>query len=117
MTMSEPSCIDLRTTLADVEDAYEWYLQTTQDTDEVFRIEFDDGSTVDIYPTAYGDWHRAMYANRFRNLFVELVNVRFHGCASGLACIESRFSNGGTFYFDPASITNLYYVPFEQSNF
>lgn len=116
MRMSEPSCIDLRTTLADVEEAYEWYLQTTLDTDEVFRIEFDDGTTVDMYQTSDG-WNRAMCANRFRNLFVELINVRFFECPSGLACIESRFSNGGTFYFEPANITNLYYVSFEQSNF
>ena len=111
--MSEPTILNLQTTIEDVADAYEHYKQTASD-DEVFRICFDDGSIIDICDDSRG-WDRATYTNKLRTVFAEVINIVFRSNPSGLDRIESRFSNGGTIYIFPEHITDIYYVPWEDS--
>lgn len=117
--MSELTIVDLRTSYQDIVNAYDYYVETTQDTDEIFRISLDTGDTVDLYTDNYGAMH-AMYANRFKTVFVELTDCKFSKGTSdiGLFAIRSTdYNSRSEIYLDSEHITDLSYTDFANSNF
>lgn len=115
----EPTIVDLRTSFQDVVSAYEYFVEATIETDEIFRISLDTGDTVDLFTDNHDRMH-AMYANKLRTVFVELTDCRFSKGSSdiGMFSIESTtFGARSEIYLDSEHITDLSYTDFEHSNF
>lgn len=116
---TEPTIMDLRTSFQDIMNAYDHFVETTQDTDEVFRISLDTGDTVDLFTDNHDRIH-AMYANKLKTVFVEFTDCRFSkgGSEIGMFSIESTaYGARSEIYLDIEHITDLSYVEFVHSNF